>query len=358
MVLWHPKPEAISEVEWAKRGWICVEVNTVGCSGGCERRVVVDLAPRKKPVGVDVEELEDTEKLDPEDEEETSAAFEAAITTRYHDQIIDGHSESCLWRKAGCKDDIYRLQVIRPSVWQPALAKRYQSLLEIGSQIEHVVPKRTRLDDGTTIEPEKLFADLPDQLLSSTMPESRSATSVKALHLALYGWRGSKDSGNPLLHCDACFQRIGLWMYQPDYKSTRPSQDEDNNDNDNENTNDAASLDPTELHRDHCPWRNAASQKAPGNLSGLNASQILQRVVSTSAREHRRRSDEQAQALNRASHAEDDPLDPTDEQSPEVSREETARQDKERESRLRKLKNLFNIKRRSAKVAGSKIVVK
>ena len=41
--LWHPKPETIGEVEWAKRGWVCVDVNTVGCRGGCERRVVVSL---------------------------------------------------------------------------------------------------------------------------------------------------------------------------------------------------------------------------------------------------------------------------------------------------------------------------
>ncbi len=37
------KPDAISEVEWAKRGWSCVGEETVGCVGGCESRVVVDL---------------------------------------------------------------------------------------------------------------------------------------------------------------------------------------------------------------------------------------------------------------------------------------------------------------------------
>lgn len=37
------KPAAIAEVEWAKRGWSCVGEETVGCIGGCEARVVIDL---------------------------------------------------------------------------------------------------------------------------------------------------------------------------------------------------------------------------------------------------------------------------------------------------------------------------
>lgn len=42
---WHPKPDAISEVVWAKRGWSCVDVNTVACRGGCEHRLVVQIHP-------------------------------------------------------------------------------------------------------------------------------------------------------------------------------------------------------------------------------------------------------------------------------------------------------------------------
>lgn len=46
--LWTPKPDAISEVEWAKRGWMCEGINTVTCKGGCERRLVVALRPKRK----------------------------------------------------------------------------------------------------------------------------------------------------------------------------------------------------------------------------------------------------------------------------------------------------------------------
>lgn len=57
---WTSKPDAVNEVEWAKRGWVCVDVNTVGCRGGCEQRVVVGLRPgRKDDQGVEIEGSED-----------------------------------------------------------------------------------------------------------------------------------------------------------------------------------------------------------------------------------------------------------------------------------------------------------
>ncbi len=49
--LWRCKPEPISEVEWAKRGWICEAPNTVACKGGCEKRVVIKLRPDTEDTG-------------------------------------------------------------------------------------------------------------------------------------------------------------------------------------------------------------------------------------------------------------------------------------------------------------------
>jgi hypothetical protein len=40
---WSPKPSAISEVEWAKRGWSCTDVMRVTCVGGCRGSVIVKL---------------------------------------------------------------------------------------------------------------------------------------------------------------------------------------------------------------------------------------------------------------------------------------------------------------------------
>ena len=337
--LWHPKPEAISEVEWAKRGWVCVDVNTVACRGGCERRVVVSLSSPGRKAG---EEVEDGS----EEEEEGEAALEQALTERYKDVIVEGHGTNCMWRKDGCKDDIYRMQVVRPSVWQPELRKRYQSTLAIGDAVRDVKLKTVEKDDPKILPTQRLLKDLPHDLVETSGASEDATSSERAFEVAMHGWRGTKESGSQLLNCDACFQRIGLWMYQPDYRP--PGHDSDNEENE-----DSALIDLVEMHREHCPWRNSVSQKASGSLKGLNVCQILQRVVSTFARDQRRRSDEQTQngTTDQPDEEEAMPMD-----APVLSREEVAAQDKERESRLRKLKAMFTIKRRSKSVPKAAVV--
>lgn len=56
---WSPKPEAINEVEWAKRGWSCVDIMRVECVGGCGHSVVVKL-----PDDIDDLEEYDSEKIE------------------------------------------------------------------------------------------------------------------------------------------------------------------------------------------------------------------------------------------------------------------------------------------------------
>jgi hypothetical protein len=285
-----------------------------------------------------------------DEESENLTALETALAEKYQSLVVQGHSESCLWFKAGCKDDIYRLQVVRPSIWQPELRKRFLTLLDIGDAITGVTIQAP--EDGSA---RLLLDDLPNAIMS---PEERSKpASKKALDLALCGWRGSVESGNQLLHCDACFQRIGLWMYQPEYIASHRRPDEAADGDEITISEDHSGLDIVELHREHCPWRSADSQCATGSLHGLNASQILQKIATTCARDHRRRSDDKSRHVAAAQDDErDDDHAPASER-PAVSREEVARQDKERESRLRKLKNLFNIKRRAPKAATSKSAV-
>lgn len=60
---WSPKPAAVNEVQWAKRGWSCVDVMRVECVGGCGRSVVVKLPDDVDELGVGEEEGEfDAEK--------------------------------------------------------------------------------------------------------------------------------------------------------------------------------------------------------------------------------------------------------------------------------------------------------
>ena len=350
--LWHPKPSALSEVHWAKRGWICSGVNTVSCKGGCERRVVVNTeAVRRHAVHDD-----EADEFHDKEEEEDEAAFENALVARYKDEIVKGHAESCLWRKAGCKDDIYRLSLVRPGIWQPDLRKRYRSLVGNSSSIIDVttqsVPRDKDADERKLLSVENLFEDLPSDILAAD--SSDTGLNAKALDIALHGWQGSSSSGNDLLSCESCFQRIGLWMYQPGYDASKASAESE----DGEDEGSVSTINLVEMHREHCPWRNAASQHATGSLAGLNGCQILRQVVSSYAREQRRRSEEQQRAERSESEQQDgsDGVDDTVSVAPSLSRQEIERQDKERESKLKKLKAMFSVKRRSGKSAAQKVL--
>jgi hypothetical protein len=284
---WHPKPEVIGEIHWAKRGWSCVDLNTVACKGGCERRVVVKLDTMgtvvKKALAAEAGAGADADDGD-EEEEVDETELEQALAERYQDEIVNGHTETCLWRKAACKDDIYRLSLVRPVVWKPQLQKSYTSLLGVAKSVKDITVKATSNADGSFLPYERLASELPTDVI----PPSDTAPSLeaKALEIALHGWLGSSEHRADLLHCETCFQRIGLWMYQPGYRPGKTNSK--SNEEDDEDDDDITAIDLVEMHREHCPWRNPVSQKATGSLAGLNASQILHRVVSTWTREQRR----------------------------------------------------------------------
>ena len=90
---WTNKPDAIGEVEWAKRGWSCDLWNTVACKGGCEQRVAVRLRPKRKDA--DEKEIEMSEDL--------AFDIDEGLAEKYKALIVDGHHEDCLWRKRGCQ---------------------------------------------------------------------------------------------------------------------------------------------------------------------------------------------------------------------------------------------------------------
>ena len=300
----------------------------------------------------------DNQEEEEEEEEVDSEALEKALVERYTDLIIQGHGEGCLWRQVGCKDDIYRLPIVKSTVWQTDLRDHFASLIKIANSIRAPNLKPDLLKPS----PEQLLADFPSTLLAapessiereddSSSSSSSSPSPVtdthsvrpKALLIAVCGWRGVTESGNQLLCCDACFQRIGLWMYQPDYKQASHS----NDDEDDEESQDRA-LDLVNLHREHCPWRNAASQSATGDYAGLPAWTIFHNILARYADEHRRRSKDQNVPVAAVSEVEGEPEEHAGELElmPELTREETAQLDKERTSRLRKLKKVFGFKTR------------
>ena len=95
--LWMFKPKAINEVQWAKRGWICVGKERVRCVS-CAREVVIRLKD---------EELEnEDEDKDDLPNEDWKAAARAQLTEKYAEMIISEHDEGCLWRARGCDSTI------------------------------------------------------------------------------------------------------------------------------------------------------------------------------------------------------------------------------------------------------------
>jgi len=345
----------VNEVEWAKRGWQCVDINTVGCKGGCGKRVVVRLDPleRKRIAAGESEGIEEDNEgavadQEQDSEDDLNAQFEVALLAKYKDLILEGHGESCLWRKAGCKDDIYRLPVVRTAIWQTDVKARYQALLNNSDSIANISLELPDVEPSTSI----LLRDLPTHILAG--PSEHFDTHNRALTLALTGWTAQNESRTPILSCAACFQRLGLWLYQPDYVRPQSS----HSDLEGEDQNDAHVLDPVEMHREHCPWRNGTNQAATGEYKGQPAWKILWDVIGRYADEQRRRSrvgisvhetssrtatpaagEEEAEQEADLDHPEIDP--------PQVSREEIQRLDKERITKLRKLKRMFSVKKKA-----------
>jgi hypothetical protein len=358
---WHPKPDAVNEVEWAKRGWWCVDTNTVGCKGGCSQRLLVKVEPivKRRRVQIEVEDQEVEDDND-EDEEDNQQELEQALVEKYRELIVEAHSEDCLWRKAGCKDDIYRLPIVKSTVWQSELRTRYQSLLAIAPSLASLTLQPTDL----TPTPTKILAnisttilELPedDRSLKDINTDITEETKQKALQVAISGWQGSTESSTQLLTCSACFQRIGLWMYQPDYKPHRFSDDDDDEDGQQDR-----SLHLIQLHREHCPWRNSTTQAATGNYAGRSAYEILLDVLERYIDEQRRRSRGTIQGPVADGEVESDAGAIDDDESlaletlpsmPELSRAETEKHDKERLSKLRRLKTVLGFKKRAPPAA-------
>ncbi|KAF2706476.1 zf-C3HC-domain-containing protein [Pleomassaria siparia CBS 279.74] len=244
---WTHKPDRISEVEWAKRGWVCDTWNTVACKGGCEQRVVVKLRPKRK----------DREGKEIQMSEDLAVKITEGLVERYYDLILDGHHEDCLWRKAGCKDEIYHIPIPSRAKSSAELLDRYQSLKAISSELpllENITYPEPSISDILKRIP-ATFWNVP----GSTTPHEPpiSSTDMTAFTFALFGWSGVSESKISLATCSHCFQRIGLWLSadarlkEMSTKLSVPLS--------------TLRLNLLESHREHCPWKNPETQGNPKN---------------------------------------------------------------------------------------------
>ncbi|KAJ4318518.1 hypothetical protein N0V94_004373 [Neodidymelliopsis sp. IMI 364377] len=251
---WTTKPDAISEVEWAKRGWSCDTWNTVACKGGCEQRVAVKLRPKRK--AADGRDIEMTEDL--------SLDVEPSLVERYRALIIDGHSEDCLWRKAGCQDDIYHIPIASRAKSSADLLSRYNFLLAISSDLP--IQKNITYPDPHI---DSIIARTPTSYFSDTTPPSTPAERT-AFAFALFGWTGVSESRISLAVCNHCFQRLGLWLSSDDRLQEMSKR--------LDVPVESLRLNLLESHREHCPWKNAVVQgnSADSPIAGMAAWQTLE----------------------------------------------------------------------------------
>lgn len=98
---WMAKPEKINEVQWAKRGWVCVGKERVGCVGGCGKEVVIKLEddPEER-------EQQEDEGAKSEEDQEWREDAKAQLIDKYVDLITTEHDKGCLWRRRGCDGTI------------------------------------------------------------------------------------------------------------------------------------------------------------------------------------------------------------------------------------------------------------
>ncbi|KAL1801349.1 hypothetical protein ACET3X_001691 [Alternaria dauci] len=256
---WTTKPDAINEVEWAKRGWSCDIWNTVACKGGCENRVAVKLRPKRKDANG--KELEMSEDL--------AFDIDEALVERYKDLIVEGHAHDCLWRKRGCQEDIYHIPIASRTKSSAELLDRYRFLKAISADLPF-------LEHITYPEPsiQHILERIPSSFFTSAGTEPPlSPKDIVAFAFALFGWTGVSESRISLAVCNHCFQRLGLWLSS----ATRLTEMSKKLDVPIESLR----LNLLESHREHCPWKNPDVQanSKDGPIANMAAWQTLEYML-------------------------------------------------------------------------------
>lgn len=252
---WTPKPEPVSEVQWAKRGWICNGKERVRCTL-CNKELVVKLN-RKEVDGKEVAVLVPSE-------------IEDALVQKYVELVVTSHQEECLWRKRGCDDSLLRLPLSNRQAAIQDLRKRYDELCARNAFLPYDF--NLRLPEGLNIG--AILSQLPPDFFTVPAPPpanpSSSTPNRVALALAVLGWQGLD---NPRIgpvpntaSCHTCLRRLGLWMFKskevdPETNTVLVPAPMDH-------------LDPVREHRFFCPWKSAAAQRIHSDVSSARRKQL------------------------------------------------------------------------------------
>ncbi|KAL4943652.1 hypothetical protein BDV06DRAFT_189341 [Aspergillus oleicola] len=257
---WSPKPAAVNEVEWAKRGWVCTDVARVTCVSACGGSVIVKIP----------DELDELDGYD-WDKIQERREVRAKLVQEYTGRIAEGHEENCPWRNKGCDATIHRLPLTNPDTAILNLQTRYSHLVKMADQLPS--PDSLRTPEGfnaqdiisilpvgelqgsksvrETTETQQPAAENSQDSASQPQDQSEATINEVAITLAFLGW-DSVDGSASLVGCSACFRRLGLWMYKR---------------KDNEDGLEPDPLDAANEHMEFCPWIDGRAQSGTGKPS-------------------------------------------------------------------------------------------
>jgi hypothetical protein len=250
-------------------------------------------------------------------------------------------------------DTIFKLPLNQPAITLKKLRQRYDGLCARSAGLPYMHNIHT--PDGFDLD--KVLSWLPQDFFAVSVSDtddlakiiSKSEINRVAFVLALFGWGGQAETEPKadMAACDACFRRLGLWLFK--------SKEIDENGKETVGAM-MSHLDPICEHRDYCPWRNPRSQSGPPSAKNgepanpeLAAWEVVQRVIKNDffLRERNKPQSEKPKPaaptpLEDAgdTHSFFDNSNIDDEDAKSIREQK----DKERWSRLRKVKSLFDTK--------------
>ncbi|KAL9115276.1 MAG: hypothetical protein Q9187_007349, partial [Circinaria calcarea] len=270
------------------------------------------------------------------------AAAQEQLVEKYAEMITTEHEEGCLWRVRGCDATIYRLPLTHPPTSLKELHQRYNSLASIAPELPTSIsaPKNFDLE----LVSEQVLSTLPEPSAAGVDVQSYNPINTQALTLALFGWQAETDHISGLATCNACFRRLGLWLFK-----SKPS----HNDGADDEEAVMSSLDVSGEHRDYCPWVNATSQSGStqstdgnGVTQKLTGWEILSQVLRNAHRAQRQRASSPSTLSTLAQDERPNEIGSIATTNAEPgNREARDAKDKERWAKLKKLKQVFRVKR-------------
>jgi hypothetical protein len=231
---WHvPSTESINAAIWAKRGWVCVDTDTVAC-GSCKERLHVDLNvtsalpdSKDQDAGESGTENAETEAKQEEDDFIMVSDLYDSLVKKYREMIVTSHAESCLWRSRGCDASIQRIEgLLNTNSALSGLRNRHDTLMTCPDELPAV-----ELSDTVS------FADAVGEI-EEFKSNTGGKPDVNALKLAACGWDRRSDD---VIECHHCYRSLGLWLYRGETPAI-------------------GKLDAVENHLEYCPWRSAEAQ--------------------------------------------------------------------------------------------------